>query len=181
MLQVIAKKHKLPGLRQEPRCVLVSIVMFTVIMTILSPVEWSLAGSAQDRTDQPNDRKAVREVIRAFEQAWNSDDAEALSLLFSENASFTSPSGASAESRAEIRALCARERREVFVETTLTQSVTHAKFPAADQAVVEGTFELKGYQPGFGVIELSPEGTFTFRLRKQGGQWTIVMARITRT
>ena len=49
------------------------------------------------------------------------------------------------------------------------------------RAALRGDFELNGYKAMFGLGSVIPEGSFVFRLRKQGDRWFLREVQIKRS
>ncbi|MBI4000923.1 MAG: SgcJ/EcaC family oxidoreductase [Nitrospira defluvii] len=110
----------------------------------------------------------IREVLRQFIDAWNQDDAARLVSLFTEDGAFITTQGGTYAGREKIKRMLTEEHRALFMGTTLDETVRSLRLAAVDRAVIKGDFELNGYKATFGLVSVTPEGSFVFRLRKQG-------------
>ena len=122
-------------------------------------------------------RTEITTVVQNFVSAWNQNNTETLTDLFTPNGTFTSPRGAKAKGRAAIRNLLTQEHRDIYRGTTLVANVDSTAFPKTGNALAKGTYTLQGVNVMFG-IEVSPEGTFTFELTRRSDAWRIASARI---
>lgn len=124
--------------------------------------------------------RQVTKVIDAFVAAWNAHDIATLTALFTANGSFKSPAGHGARTRPGIHDLLAQEHRDIFVQSTLAETITKIDHPKAGVAVAKGTFTLTNIPVIFG-IDVAREGTFDFHVRRTKGRWLISSARITKS
>ncbi len=122
-------------------------------------------------------KEQVTIVIGQFVSAWNRNDIDALTSLFTPTGTFKSPAGDGAQGRAGIHKLLAREHREIFRESTLAATPENIVFPKPGLANAIGAYTLSGIPVMFG-IEVSREGKFDFRLTRLEGRWFIASARI---
>lgn len=72
---------------------LISLFYFLFVIVIDGSTSTAYAASEGQDIGESSDQLVVEEVVTKFVQAWNRDDAEALSQLFTPNGTLTSPRG----------------------------------------------------------------------------------------
>jgi len=152
----------------------------TLAATSRSAASGTSAKDSASRTSPQDtaDRKAeVTAAVQKFVSTWNAHDTDAMLRQFTQDGRLTSPRGASAKGREEIRHLLTEEHRDIYKGTELRATIESIQFPQTGTAAATGTFTLQGVDAVLG-IEVAPEGTFTFRLVRQVGRWLISRARI---
>lgn len=158
---------------------LTSVFYFLFVVMDYASTSGIHAASERQDIEESADQRVVEEVVRQFVQAWNRDDAEALSLLFTPNGRLTSPRGSTARGRREIRELLMHEHQEIFIGTSLSKTIQTITFPNVDNALVKGKFKLSGLKVFLG-FTTAVNGTFTLRLVREAN-WLIEDAHISRT
>lgn len=154
---------------------------FAILPGYFQAITEARSGIGTDVANPSRKTEAVKDVMRQFVNAWNRDDADTLVTLFLPNGQFTSPTGSTATNRAEIKRVLTKEHEDIFRGTTLAKTIHEIRFPAENAAEVTGVYELEGVSKMLGLITVSPEGTFRFHLKRQGGRWLIQQALITRS
>ena len=103
---------------------LVFLTLFIIVVSFTAHFESLLADPVPIKNRESSEKEALQEVLNRFVVAWNRDDAEAMSMLFSPDGEFMSPAGSIARTRPEIRRLIVRERQEMFKGMTLKGTPT---------------------------------------------------------
>ena len=153
------------------------LLVILILLNLANSVDSLRA--ADSKVGRPEDQLLVMEVVKQFVLAWNQDDADQLSRLFTPNGILISPSGATAKTRSGIKELLINEHREIFVGTVLRKTIRTVRFDGSAVALVKGQYELGGIETFLGFVT-SVNGTFDFNLEKQADEWLINRAHITR-
>ncbi len=157
------------------------VVLLALLLCIIGN-EFVHVSSSPAQSSAPSDsslseldiKEEIREVLRQFIDAWNGDDAARVAALFTEDGSFISPEGHTYRGREAIKRVLTEEHAELFMGTTLDETVRSLRLSAVDRAVIRGDFELNGVKTMFGLVTLSPQGSFLFRLRKEQNRWFLL-------
>jgi uncharacterized protein (TIGR02246 family) len=123
--------------------------------------------------------EAIRDLVEQFVEAWNDDDVEALSALFTEDGTLHAPGGSRATSRHNIRRLLLTKHDKIFHGTTIRETITSVDFRIDGQAIVRGDYILNGLKL-LGFIPIAPHGSFTLHVIENDEAWKIWRAKITR-
>lgn len=151
-------------------------LLTTLVLSVLVSAPLARPGSVigQDRLTEE-----IHDLVERFVDAWDDDDVEALSALFTEDGTFITPSGSRATFRQNIRRLLMTEHEDVFEGTTMTETITSIEFQHAGRAVVKGDYMLNGYKV-LGFMPVSPHGSFTLHVIDNDDGWMIQRASISR-
>lgn len=150
-------------------------VVFATSLLLCGVAVCALA--AEQKADPSDAKAAIRRVVQGFVTAWNKNDTDTLTNLFTRDERFTSPRGANAEGQLQIKKLLTQEHRDIYKGTTLVATVDQITFPREGGSVATGSYTLKGVDVAFG-IEVSPQGSFAFRFTRREVRWLIASARI---
>jgi uncharacterized protein (TIGR02246 family) len=129
-----------------------------------------VAAGARPVTEDPRE-KPVRDLVRAFSQAYNAADAKALAGLFVDDASVVDPVGSETQGKPAIGEMYAASQREA-PGLKLESEVEQIRFLTPDVARIEGRSRVS-----------SPTGTaneftrFTALAVNGGGTWRLAEIR----
>lgn len=131
------------------------------------------AGCALDReVVRANDERALHELWRRFEQAFNDGDAEAAARLYAPDADRISSSGELVTGRDEIhkRYAAMLARRKADPTSVPFHAEIRVRLLTADVALLDGSWS--GVRDG-GTVR----GFFTLTATKREGRWLIAAGR----
>jgi len=117
--------------------------------------------------------KAIRELEKQQQDAWNRHDAKAYANLFSEDGDCVNVVGWWWKGRAEIEKKLTAAYAFVFRESVLTVTDVDVKFPAPEMAIVHVRWTMVGARTPE-AIPKPQQGIQTQLLQKQKGKWLIV-------
>jgi uncharacterized protein (TIGR02246 family) len=145
----------------------------TVFLLAVCSLLLPLAAFAQSGPD--SDRKAIREVVNQFVEAWNSHDAHAFAAVFTEDADFTNWRGTGASGRAKIEEFHAPRFATIFKNSTLKYSDIKIRFLRPDVAAVDVRWGMTGATDAQGNPLPDREGLLDFVMTKDTGKWEIAV------
>ncbi len=119
------------------------------------------------------------DVVRRWETAWNSADAEALAGLFVEDADFVNVVGLWWHDRERIREAHAYGFSTIFPGSTITMEAPRVRLIGDRAATVHSTWRLRGQVSPDGEPADEREGIFTFVLERCEDGWITVAAQNT--
>lgn len=137
---------------------------FKIVLIVLGAC---VAGCSQMQSNENTDEKGIREAVKAYQEAYNNQDAEKLSRLWVSDASYFNPlTGKSAEGRDEIEQLF----KNMFAQENkkhLEITITNITFPNANEAIQNGI--IKAMSPN------QPEQQVAYQVKfvKQEGKWLL--------
>jgi uncharacterized protein (TIGR02246 family) len=119
------------------------------------------------------DEAAIKSVMQAFMEAWNTHDAGVYAGLFTEDADFVNVMGLWMKGRSEIE----QGHRQVF-STFLSDSYlriieTTVRFLKPDVAVLHSTWEITGQRSPDGEHSLRDTGVLTAVTIRHNTDWQI--------
>jgi uncharacterized protein (TIGR02246 family) len=124
--------------------------------------------------DSPEaETKAIRELEKKQQDAWNRHDAKAYANLFSEDGDCVNVVGWWWKGRAEIEKKLTAAYAFVFRESVLTVTDVDVKFPAPEMAIVHVRWSMVGARTPE-ALPKPQQGIQTQLLQKQKGKWLIV-------
>lgn len=135
-------------------------------------VSLSGAGCAVDATTRANDERALHELWRRFERAFNDGDSVAAASVYAPDADRISASGELVSGRDEIQKRYAAmlQRRAADSSSVPFHAEIRVRLLTADVALLDGAWS--GVRDG-GTVR----GHFTLTATKQDGQWLIAAGR----
>lgn len=119
------------------------------------------------------------EVISGWQDAWNSADADALALLFAEDADFVNVVGLWWNDRENIRGAHAFGFTTIFPDSTITMGEPRVRHLGENVAVVHSRWYLVGQVSPSGEPAGPREGIFVFVLERRADGWITVAAQNT--
>ena len=123
------------------------------------------------------DERAIREVVRARESAWNSDNAARYRDLMTEDVDNVSATGRIATGRDAVIALYTKQRQDVYKGAITTTPIESIRFIRADVALVNANFRLTGLRATDGTQVGERKGRLLFLFVKDQGHWRITAIR----
>lgn len=123
--------------------------------------------------------KAPEEVVARWQDAWNSADADALSLLFAEDAEFVNVVGLWWHDRESIRVSHEFGFTTIFPGSTITMGKPRLRMLGDAGAVVQARWHLVGQIAPDGAPAGEREGIFTFVLERRAESWITIAAQNT--
>lgn len=119
------------------------------------------------------------EVVREWESAWNSADADALADLFAEDAEFVNVVGLWWHDRARIRAAHVFGFSTIFPGSKISMGLPQVKLLGDRAATVHTRWSLRGQVSPGGEAADEREGIFIFVLERRDDGWITVAAQNT--
>ena len=127
-----------------------------------------------------NADEEVREVVRGWQQAWNSGDMPAAGRLFCEDADFVNVRGTHWHTRAEIEREHARRHRQQLKDSVFTPLEVSQQRIGADMALVHIRWTITGDHDLDGASRAPRNGLMSWlMLRDVEGRWRIRSAHNT--
>ena len=117
--------------------------------------------------------KAIEDLARALEAAWNRHDAHALAEPFAEDADFTNVFGMVATGRAAIEALHAPLLKTMFTDSRLTVTGTRVRLIRPDVAAVDVRWTMTGARDPHGNPWPQRVGLLNWIVTRHGEHWLI--------
>ena len=117
--------------------------------------------------------KAIEDLARALEAAWNRHDAHALAVSFAEDADFTNVFGMVATGRAAIEALHAPLFKTMFKDSRLTVTDTSVRLIRPDVAAVDVKWTMTGAFDPHGNPWPKREGLLNWIATRHGDGWLV--------
>jgi uncharacterized protein (TIGR02246 family) len=111
----------------------------------------------------------IRQVIRRWEEAWNSHDMAAMATLVSDDADFVNVWGMHWRGRAQIEREHAERHRAQFKDSVWITREVRIQFLRPDVALVHLAWSMKPPR----------DGLFTWIMLKEPGRWRIRAAHNT--
>lgn len=126
-----------------------------------------LAGCGQVQSNKEADKKAIRNAVQAYQEAYNQRDDVKLSALWSSNASYLNPiTGESAEGREAIEKLF-KERFAKGEKKHLEIEIKNIEFPNEEEAIENGVIKV--------TVPDQPEQQMAYEVKfiKENGKWLV--------
>lgn len=136
------------------------------IILILLAAAW-LAGCNQAQSNKEADKKAIRNAVQSYQEAYNQQDVAKLSALWSSNASYFNPiTGESAEGREAIEKLF-KERFAKDEKKHLEIKIANIEFPNEEEAIENGVINVS--------ISDQPMQQMAYEVKfiKENGKWLV--------
>ncbi len=121
----------------------------------------------------------LQPALKAFEEAWNRHDPDAMAASFTDDAVLVNPSGRVARGRAEIVKLFEDEhQRGALKGTRFSHRITGARQVAPDLVFVDEDMTLSGGRDPNGAALPDQQVHGALLLARQGdGQWKVIEGR----
>jgi uncharacterized protein (TIGR02246 family) len=117
--------------------------------------------------------KAIEELVRALEAAWNRHDAQAFAQAFAEDADFTNVFGMVQKGRAGIAAAHAAVFKTMFQDSRLTVTETRVRLVRPDVAAVDVKWTMTGARDPHGNPWPERAGLLNWIATRHGERWLI--------
>jgi uncharacterized protein (TIGR02246 family) len=117
--------------------------------------------------------KAIEDLVRALEAAWNRHDAHAFAQAFAEDADFTNVFGMVQKGRAGIEAGHAPIFKTMFKDSRLTVTETRVRLVRADVAAVDVKWTMTGARDPHGNPWSERAGLLNWIVTRHGERWLI--------
>lgn len=151
-------------------------VSATVAVFLFISSHLAVSGPRKQSNTADADSVAIKKAVAAFLEAWNRHDAQAVVMLFADDADFTNASGlVTLHGRKEI------EERFMTLFTGRLRSahrvlsVRSIRFLTPDVASVDSDWEMTGAKADDGSDVPPSKGLFPWVMTRQGGQWLITV------
>jgi uncharacterized protein (TIGR02246 family) len=152
------------------RTVRKSVLLLIIAITLAFPLHLHLApASAQSESPtEAADTAAIKQVVAAYQDGWNSRDAHGLTMLFTEDGDYTTVGGSNTHGRKDLEEMFTRLLTTgQFSKSNRTDSVKRIRFVAPGVASVDDYWTVDG------VLSERPhiEGLYAWVMVKQNGHW----------
>lgn len=151
------------------RCAVTVGILVGVVLGLVAP------SIAHTQSATPRDYAAVRQVLYAYERAWNDHDAHAFAATFSPDADFTNVRGVVAHGRAAIEQLHAPLFAHMFHGSHQVITSIKIRFLSPDIAAVEVLWDMTGALDHAGAARPLTHGLRALVLTKEHGTWGITV------
>ncbi len=121
-----------------------------------------------------SEETAIRKVWEKFEIAYNSEDAEGISLLWSENGDLFSLSGGIFRGHKEIASFFAKSLSKNYKGSSFGLSIDQIRKVTKNIAIVDGTWQVTGDNLP---KKYPTSGLYTQVLMQFNNKWLIIAAR----
>ncbi len=150
------------------------VILFTAIFALGRIPEMphqNPGGSAEAK-----EAKAIAQTVDRFRDAWNTHDAHAFALTFTDDADFTNVVGAHAQGRANVEAFHAPVFAGIFKDSHQTGRIRSIRFLKPDLAAVDIDWEMTGAKSPDGKPRPYRRGLLNWVMAKQAdGSWLILV------
>lgn len=144
-----------------------------VVFGVLS---FCLAGiAAQKQSASDADSSAVKQVVAAYDDAFNQHDARAVGALFSEESDFTNMRGSGKHGRKDIEQNYGNLFAGVLKNSHRTDTVKNVRFLTPEIAQVDADWEMTGTGAANGSENPPRKGYLDWVVGKVNGQWRIIV------
>jgi len=148
------------------RLVLLPGAAIALLLLLHSPFSTVRAQTAS--STEAADMAAIKEVVEAYSQGWNSRDAHALAMLFTEDADYTTVGGSNTHGRKDIEQMFVRLLGTgQFSASHRTDAVKRIRLVAPGIASVDDYWVVEGVRSERPHIE----GLYAWVMVKQDGHW----------
>jgi uncharacterized protein (TIGR02246 family) len=138
-----------------------------IAISLLLPLPFLTVRAQTGSATEAADAAAIKQVVAAYMDGWNSRDAHALAMLFTEDGDYTTVGGSNTHGRKDMEEMFVRLLTTgMFRESHRTDSVKRIRFLAPGVASVDDYWSVEG------VIDRPPlEGLYAWVMVKQNGRW----------
>jgi uncharacterized protein (TIGR02246 family) len=148
------------------RLVLLRGAAIALVLLLHAPFSTVRAQTAS--STQAADMEAIKQVVEAYSKGWNSRDAHALTMLFTEDADYTTVGGSNTHGRKDIEEMFVRLLGTgQFSASQRTDTVKRIRFVAPGVASVDDYWVVDGVRSERPHIE----GLYAWVMVKQDGHW----------
>jgi uncharacterized protein (TIGR02246 family) len=121
------------------------------------------------------DSAAVKQVVAAYDEAFNQHDAHAVGALFAEEGDFTNMRGASKHGRADIEQNYGNLFNGVLKSSHRTDTLKTVRFLTPEIAQLDASWEMTGTKGPDGAEVPMRKGGLDWIVAKVNGKWLIVV------
>jgi len=123
------------------------------------------------------EEEAIHIRFDEFVSAWNTHNARAMSMAFSEDADVINPFGRVAKGRPEIERLFKDEHSGPLKDSRMTLRPENIRLLSPEIAITDHAFEITGVRDQNGKDAPTMRGHLTEVLKKSGEIWLVVAGR----
>ena len=153
---------------------LLSHVLFLLLLVVSSAAIAATATQSTGGRGEEKDRAAIAKTLGRFLDAWNTHDAHAFSLIFTEDADFTNVAGVHAQGRSNVEAFHAPRFADYFKDSHQTATIRSIRFLKPDLAIVDVDWQMTGARSADGKPAGDRRGLLVWVMAKQAdGSWLI--------
>jgi len=121
------------------------------------------------------DMAAVKAVVSAYDDGFNSHDAHAIGALFADEGDFTNMRGSSKHGRKDIEQNYGNLLKGVLKTAHRTDTVKNVKFITPSVAEMDADWEMTGTKAADGSDNPPRKGGLDWLVQKINGKWLIVV------
>jgi uncharacterized protein (TIGR02246 family) len=121
------------------------------------------------------DASAVKAVVAAYDEAFNSHDARAVGALFADEGDFTNMRGSSKHGRKDIEQNYGNLLNGALKTAHRTDTIKNVKFITPDVAEIDADWEMTGTKAADGSENPPRKGGLDWVVQKLNGKWMIVV------
>jgi uncharacterized protein (TIGR02246 family) len=144
--------------------------LFILAVAFISTPAWCQASA---------DEKALRDLPRAFSNAWAAHDARELARIVSEDVAFVNVGAIWLQGRVDFEKYHSRILQGRFKNSTNVPLDTNIRFLRPDLALVRWSWRIDGETDSAGTSLPPRHGLMTFIAEKRAGQWLVVAGQNT--
>ncbi len=115
------------------------------------------------------DTVAIKQIVTAYTDAWNSRNPHALAILFTEDCDYVTVTGGNTHGRQALEEMFASILTGALKNTHRTDSVKRVRFVTPEIASVDDYWVMTGASPE----RPYREGLYTWIVTKQNGHWLV--------
>jgi uncharacterized protein (TIGR02246 family) len=140
-------------------------------------LSFSLAASSAQMNMTPSeaDSTAVKQVVAAYDDAFNQHDSHAVGALFAEEGDFTNMRGAGKHGRTDIEQNYGNLFNGGLKASHRTDTVKTIRFLTPEIAQIDASWEMTGTKAADGTEIPVRKGGLDWIVAKVKGQWLIVV------
>jgi uncharacterized protein (TIGR02246 family) len=146
--------------------------MKAFFISVITLALFSPAGSAHSQV-QTNNIEEIKQIERAFQEAWNRHDMKSLAALVAEDVDFVTVSGTWLRGRRDFEESHSRAHAMMFKESVLTTTDVQVKVLKPDIALVHVSWGMKGDKDPDGTPRQPRRGILTEVVTKHDSRWLI--------
>ena len=145
------------------------LLFLTAAIAISLLLYFSTLRAQTESTTETADTAAIKQVVAAYMDGWNSRDAHALAMLFTEDGDYTTVGGNNTHGRKDMEEMFTRLLTTgQFRQSHRIDTVKRIRFIAPGVASVDDYWTVEGMLPE---RPLPLEGLYAWVMVKQNGHW----------
>jgi len=129
---------------------------------------------ADEKGDRTKDEESIKQVTKAWQEAWNKHDAAGLAALVIEDVDFVRNNTGWLKGRKQFQDFHAEIHKRYFKDSEWTTKETKVRFLRPDVAIVQVVWAIKGDTIPDRKPDQPRDGIFTWVLEKRDGKWLVV-------